>query len=519
MSLATRGAMRTGLLFFVGALLLESAWIWTLPPFRGTDEFDHAYRAAAVAHGEWKPVGVATPNGRGGLVTVPESIVRAAHPVCASLEYTGPGNCSPVEKLGGGRVLVGSGASAYNPLFYWVVGTAARPFQGSAALYAMRVCAGLLCALLVAGAAGLARLWTRTGWPLVGLVVAITPVVAFSTAVAAPNGLEICAGLGLWTALLGLATPEGRRRTRPLLIGAAVNAAVLTTLRSIGPLWVILVFLTAMLIVGLRTLWGVVRENATVAATCVLTVTAATLVSVGWTRASGAARLAPDPQYIHTSHVVIQSLSQLPLWVLQGIAAFPRRAIPAPPVVYFLVALVFVVTIALGYRSAPRRVRLALLATALVSFLVPVFLTALTFRAVGPIWQGRYGAPYHVGLTMLAVLALDRAGKRMPMRYVGLGWSALVLANVVSIVHVLHTEQRTSPVAGSSAWVAVPVWSVALLVGVGLALWLAAAGPSGVAPSGRTGLDAGSPSRGSAARSRPRVGSRTPANSSCRGAE
>ena len=71
---------RAGALFFAGALLLQAAWIWTLPPFRGTDEFDHAYRAAAVAGGESKPVRESNPDRRGDLVTVPRRQVTAAHP-------------------------------------------------------------------------------------------------------------------------------------------------------------------------------------------------------------------------------------------------------------------------------------------------------------------------------------------------------------------------------------------------------------------------------------------------------
>ena len=45
---------RCWLFVFGRPLLLQSAWVLALPPFRGTDEFDHAYRAAEVAGGEWK---------------------------------------------------------------------------------------------------------------------------------------------------------------------------------------------------------------------------------------------------------------------------------------------------------------------------------------------------------------------------------------------------------------------------------------------------------------------------------
>jgi hypothetical protein len=41
----TRTAWRLPALLVLGALVMQAAWILALPPFRGADEFDHAYRA------------------------------------------------------------------------------------------------------------------------------------------------------------------------------------------------------------------------------------------------------------------------------------------------------------------------------------------------------------------------------------------------------------------------------------------------------------------------------------------
>ena len=38
----------------LGLAILQALWILTVPPFRASDEFDHAYRAAAVARGQWQ---------------------------------------------------------------------------------------------------------------------------------------------------------------------------------------------------------------------------------------------------------------------------------------------------------------------------------------------------------------------------------------------------------------------------------------------------------------------------------
>ena len=70
-----RSAVRFGVLTFVGMLLLQTAWILAVPPYHAIDEFDHAYRAAGVAHGQW--VLTEQPdNGRGLAVAVPATWSR-----------------------------------------------------------------------------------------------------------------------------------------------------------------------------------------------------------------------------------------------------------------------------------------------------------------------------------------------------------------------------------------------------------------------------------------------------------
>ena len=133
----TTSPRRLFLLVLAAALLVQTAWILALPAFRGADEFDHVYKAEAVAHGQLLDHGAAE-NGRGGLVEVPEDVVAAASVLCDSYKYTGPDNCNPVEQLSGDTVTVASGASTYNPAYYAVVGLMAQPFSGAATDFAIR---------------------------------------------------------------------------------------------------------------------------------------------------------------------------------------------------------------------------------------------------------------------------------------------------------------------------------------------------------------------------------------------
>ena len=477
---ARSSSARVVLLVVLGAVLLQAAWILTLPPFRGTDEFDHVYRAAQVATGDWRPGRVGATDGRGALVKVPRDLVTAAKPVCESYEYTGPDNCTPVRDLGQGYVEVASAAAAYNPAYYWVVGTAGRPFHGDTALYAMRIATGLLCAGFLAWAVLTTMRWSRSRWPLVTVIAGVTPVMMFSLSVVAPNGLEMCAALCLWMAMLGLCTRVGRERhARYLLLTATVCAIVVTTLRTFGPLWVALIVLTTFALMGPAAAARIARRHPAASALATLAVGSAAWLAFQWFRFARPNTLPDFPaSYIDPVDPLPATLEQVPLWILQGIAAFPRRANPAPAVVYVVVGLLLCGVTVLGWIASRRRVRLLLLACLAISLGVPFFVTFQTIVHSSPLWQGRYGLPFHIGVVLLAGFALDRTREGPPRPYAGL--AALVvtggmgLAHGVSIVHVLETERRTSPLSGSSDWVTAPSWTLALLVVAALFAWLAA---------------------------------------------
>jgi hypothetical protein len=466
-----RGSWRLPALLVLGTLLMQAAWVLALPPFRGTDEFDHAYRAAAVADGQWRSPGHEARHGRGDLVTVPRSLVAAAHPVCSSYAYTGHDNCNPATLAAGDRVQVASVAARYQPVFYWLVGSVAKPFSGVGALYAMRIAAALLCAAFVGLAASATRRWSRTVWPWVGLVVSASPVVMFSTAVVAPNGLEMCAALSLWGSLLGLLSADAAvtRHERALLVGATVSAVVLTTLRSIGPLWVALVVLTAVIPCGPRRVVALVRRTPVMTGVCSAIVVAASLASVWWTRSSGTTALELFDTGVTNRWTA--TLGQVPLWLLQSIAAFPRRGDPAPGAVYVCAGLVFIVLVICGFVSAGRRWRTALAVAVGVTLAVPLVTTVLTITTAGAFWQGRYGLPYAFGTALLAAAGMDSARTARRGLWLVLGWLLLLVAQVASVVHVLQVEARTSPLAGSSSWITAPSVVVGLLTTTGFALW------------------------------------------------
>lgn len=457
-------------LFVAGFLLLQCAWVLTVPPFRGIDEFDHAYRASAVAGGQWSTDRVPA-DGRGLLVEARADVVEAAEAQCEHLRYTGPDNCTAAGDAPDGRVQVASGAATYYPAYYWVVGTAAEPFRGATALYVMRVVSLLLCAVFV-GLAAWASSRARTSWPLVGLAVALTPVLVYSTTVAAPNGLEMAAAVALWTSLLRVRVEPDAARSRALLVVAAAAAAVMCSLRLLGPLWVVLVVATVVALdpAGAR---GVVRRHVRLVAGGAVVVLLALAAFVLWMRGPADVYLPDD------GADVAESLSPLHvvLWAVQSIAAFPYRNQLGPPAVYAVVGTVALLLVVAAARAAHGRHRVVLLGSLAVAILLPLAATLATYDGTEIIWQGRYGLPYGVGFVLLAATLLAERPEPHPLARgaVVAAAAAYAVALAWCLLQVRHAELTDNPASvADPAWHVPPPVLLVLLVLVALAAWAGA---------------------------------------------
>ena len=187
-------------------------------------------------------------DGRGDLIPVRKRLILEGREVCRSYRYVGPDNCRVVSDLGHGTGQVASAASRYHPLYYWFPGTVAQMTDGADAVYAMRTTSGVLCSLFIGLAAWVLAANARTMWPLIAMCLALTPVLMYATAIPAPNGIEMLAGLMLWACVVALTTKPARVRT--LLIMGAAAASVLATVRSLGPLWLALILLVSGVALG-----------------------------------------------------------------------------------------------------------------------------------------------------------------------------------------------------------------------------------------------------------------------------
>ncbi|WP_151082748.1 DUF2142 domain-containing protein [Nocardioides cynanchi] len=459
-----RLAVRRSAWVLVAVLLAQAAWILAVPPFRGIDEFDHAYRAAGVASGQWH-LTEAPVDGRGWLVWVPADLVEGARAQCEALPYTGPDNCRPVATRGD-QVEIATTAGQYNPLFYWVVGTVARPFHGAAALYAMRITTALVTACLLALGAGLLSFAGAGRWAALGLVAAITPQVLFSGVLPAPNGPEMGLGLVLWSSLLALDGSAGARRERLLLATAFAAAVPLAFLRYLGPLWLVCIVISVVTLRGWASTWQlVVRRRATVVAG-VVAVGAATAWGLVWMVIAGRYHV-PVGAKVYEAPAQWSHAFYVPLWMMQMVGAFPFRDIPAPIWTYPLAFLVIgLLTWGAWRRGAdPRRSRV-LLWLVVASLVVPILLALALMPSMGAAWQGRYELPFLIGFLPLCGLLLDQAGFAPTEggRLIAISAVLLTVVQVACVVHVEQLELQRRISAGDPSWVHPSPWVIGAIM-------------------------------------------------------
>jgi hypothetical protein len=468
-----RVAVRRGVWVLLAVIIAQAAWILAVPPFRGIDEFDHAFRAAGVASGEWH-LTEAPVDGRGLLTWAPADLVKEAGPQCAALPYTGPDNCRPVETRGS-QVRIATTAGEYNPLFYWVTGTAAKPFDGASALYAMRITTALMTALLLALGAGLMALAGAGRWTSLGLLAAITPQVVFSGVIPAPNGPEMGLALVLWSSLLALDRAAGTRREQILLSTAFAAAVPLAFLRFLGPLWIACIVISVVALRGWPASRQLIARRRRLAALGAASVVVATCWGLVWLVIAGRYHV-PAGATVEDVPAQWSHVLYVPLWAMQMVGAFPFRDIPAPMWTYPLAFLVISLLTWGAWRRGPdRRRSRALFWIVIASLVIPVLLSVALMPGHGAVWQGRYELPFVIGILPVCGILLDKSGFA-PVeggRVIAACAVALTAVQVACVVHVEQLELQRPVSSGDASWVHASVWVVGAMMALACGVaWL-----------------------------------------------
>ncbi|HEX6076307.1 MAG TPA: DUF2142 domain-containing protein [Micromonosporaceae bacterium] len=396
------------LLAVLAFFLLGAGWA-VGAPFNATyDEDEHIVRAAGAAHGQLVLEPTDAVYAGGAFTEVPRSLVPP-NPDCMLLvKPRPPATCQGEPPRDASLARTPTASGRYHPGYYLLVGLPMVVWPDMTGVVLGRLVSALLSALFLAAAFTVAWRYVPNRLLVAGVVVVTTPTVTNLTGSVNPNGLEITAGIALWTALAVLALSEEPTELdapRHLLVLVAVSATVLVTMRQLGPLLVLLPVIFATLAAARGRLPGLLRQRAVWLTVGI--VVAATLAAVAWTFTSGLLSVSPQRQggHVPRSRVLQDVLNyRSEDWARQFVARFYGAIIP-PDWTHYLWYLLIGAVVLPALVVSGRRLVTAVLGTVAVTAALAVTLEFRYYDELGPSQQGRYYLPLVVGAVLLSASA------------------------------------------------------------------------------------------------------------------
>jgi Predicted membrane protein (DUF2142) len=401
--------VRLPVLLFCAWALLASAWAIANPPFAAPDETAHYLRALGIGEGELIGADAkvvpeqSTPRRQDYAdmtsrdVTIPGRL-SPQDPGCYVLRPEQPATCIDTEEPRRGEVMLATYVGDYQPLPYLLPAGLARAGDGSNAADRWGRIASLIPALAMLALA-LALLWDRRagGLSLLGIVVAVTPMVIFCAASLTGSGLEICAGIAFAAALLRVWRDDGAP-PRWVWAALAISGALLALSRSAAPAWIVFDLIVFVALFGARRSWELVRRRR------------AALVAGGVV--AGAVVLNRVWESLYGPDVTVSLASprgglstgwdQLPGGLEQLVFAYGYLEFSPPALLWLAWLAILVAVVAAGLVVGARRERIVLAVCAVLAPIVPLVFFLLLIRWTGFGIQGRHVLPLLVVLPLLA---------------------------------------------------------------------------------------------------------------------
>jgi hypothetical protein len=430
---------RLWLLGFAGFLLIGIGWSTALPANGTNDENQHIIRAYGVASGQVWSAPADAVRGGGAWFRIPRSLLPT-NVDCPQVQAKAA-SCQLPAPADPTRIWLGSAAGRYNPLYYVPVGLPMVLSPNMGGIIAGRIISAALVAALLASAL-LIAVRRRSPMLVAAVIVVSTPNLLNLGGSINPSGLELAAGILTWTALLALVRPLrpvvptgptvaadvdavaaradaaldlDERWTTVLLRFAALGAAVLITIRTLGPLLLLLTLLFGATLARpgrLRELWARAETRRLAVGLC-----AVGAYAVCWTLFSGVLDNPPQPTAVDplTLNEKLGWIAQdrFTQWVAQVVGRFSYGEVSAPYGLmvgwYALGLLILVPTLLL----ANRRQVAVLVGIVVTSLAVLVGFELLYYDHLGWAQQSRYVLPFGVG-AILGAGALRRWERVLP---------------------------------------------------------------------------------------------------------
>lgn len=460
--------------FFVA---LAVPWALATPLGAAPDEASHITAAAGVVRGQLVGVERADSAGRHVLDLPPAYGELEGISSCYRFRPEVSAACArPLEDLSAAAVPVETTAGRYNPLYSALVGLPSLLPPSTAALYAMRLASILLASATLAAAVRSVVETARPRWAVLGVAVAVLPMVVFLSATVNPSTVEITAALGLWATLLAALADPHPDLVRRRMLRAGVLVALLVNAKALSPVLLAVVVLSVVAVFPWRATRDLVTDRRAWPGLAVGTVGA--VAAVAWIVVIGAVARPADPPFpeLTPRAAVEQVLLRADPYLANMIGVFGAADAGMPTWAYVLGGGLVLLLGALALAVGIARERLVLLGLAAVVAALPLVLQVPQATQLGLPWQGRYALPVAVGLPVLSgfVLARHRAGLGARLTagltlVVAATWAVLQLTGLVSATR-RFTVGAAWPwlTAQDVAWQPPVAEVVILLAGAGL---------------------------------------------------
>jgi len=406
----------------IGALVVS--WCGSNPIGAAPDEPSHYVRALGVAEGDWvgaeftrsQVLAAAPASQRRSLSRAPLLLnqTRAVHipgrlrpgsAGCTAFRLAAVAAACLNRAVGywGIGPLAFTYVGDYPPFTYWPAGVAMLTRDSpTQAFVAGRLVFGLIASTLIA--LGLWLLVTAAENPLpalAGALIAMTPMVLFNIAVINTSALEIAGGFATICAVLHLVYASRYRRAALLVLVVAGTVLVLS--RALGPLWLVLILATGLVLRGSWRTLGLARHRV-MALAAIAPLAVACAVSIWWQ-----VSYQPTPGGSVSSRVsaFFHGFGQIPSVLKQLAGVFGWLDTQQFQPFYAVIAVLVVTLVALGWRRASRRERIVLAAWVVGGLLLAPLLQAAV-AAPGASVQGRWLLPVVIIVPLLSAVLVAR---------------------------------------------------------------------------------------------------------------
>ncbi len=395
-------------------------WSLATPLFAGPDEPVQVIKSYAVDHGQLLGQLDTQPGQQEfALVNVPGfySVDRAI-PKCFDHHSAVPASCAPPPSTTCYHP-VGSTAppcgvafiynARYPPLYYLIIGIVSFLPPGKAVLYLMRALSALIEAAFLALAITCALCYSSRPLIVLGVVVAMTPMVIYLGGIVNPASLEISTGLATWTTGIILATDRRCKNRRTLLISLGISASIMALSRPISPFWLALIAVFVILAGAKDTVISLMkRRDFQIVAGVIFFFALLATIWILKEHATDVLSTSRVPASVSLINILEESFHHNVYYIPTMIGVFGTFDTYAPALVYLLYYAMIAVMFILAFVVGDKKDKFLLAALLLLIICIPVAISSSQAHLYGYTWNGKDTLPFAVGLPVLSAEVLFR---------------------------------------------------------------------------------------------------------------